>query len=512
MQASQMTLYSVVRPQRRSLHEPPQIRLRALREASPCRPARQTSAPSAASSPSINSASNGGGGVPGGDYGDRDRSKSKKNRAGARPGTATTSRDALAQVHFTVADVPGLAFWAEHATPPLVDVDESGGGGGDPSAAELLHAAARRYAELAVASASASESGGSMRQRLSDRISISPDDADDARLLDPFVLHTLATVLLARHPPAAAPWRLALHVLDALVVRRGRASPMLAYPPSVLTLARLALRTSEPQRKAHFAPVFAALDALARSHHHPNPRAVAADACTLQGLVALQLHRGGGGGGVRGGGAAEDNEADTPLAWFDRALRHYDNSDGDVGQWQTTCLREAARVRLDRPDNDARCRRQGYRDLWRAAHEFDDARSHLRLCELAAASSPSTTTTTTPSGASTSSASASSSSDPPNPPEMMITGGHSHGHSHSHVNGYVYGTPAYLSSLERAAVSDVPGAARLMARWHAERAAAATQAPQQQLSARERRWRGNVAREWRAFAAEEEEESGRARS
>ncbi|KAI1100388.1 hypothetical protein F4804DRAFT_319093 [Jackrogersella minutella] len=183
-------------------------------------------------------------------------SRPDKTRARVLP-----TRNSFAQVRFKPIDVPGLRSWEEFVKLPVIAE-------GGVSAVEC-HEACQRYAALAV------EDKSGWRKRV---LSASATSVTETGI--PLsTLHYAALMLM--QSPAGGRGHIATHILHSGV--------LLDYPPAVLAMARLGLRSGKSAR-----PQFElASEALARLANTPPGGKNAyyrADALTLRGLHAASPH------------------------------------------------------------------------------------------------------------------------------------------------------------------------------------------------------------------------------
>ncbi|KAI1505409.1 hypothetical protein F5X99DRAFT_243339 [Biscogniauxia marginata] len=267
-------------------------------------------------------------------------------RATAR---AVPGRDRLSEARFTHADIPPQSFFASQLRPPLVRPDTA-------LTPESCHRAVTQYVGLALTRS------GRWREKLPLR---DDDDGEDpphdqgqqqrqqrqrAPLPSLETLHAAASAI-ALSPRAGRPTDLALHILHTGVTR--------AYPPSVLTMVRIALVSSGALGRPFLAPAEEALRRLAEGRgaggDGDRDTRYAPDACTLMGLICAAK------------GTCRDDEA--ALMWFRRAAEFARGGDVGAGgdekeggvekekekerdededrwQWRTSFLLAAAEIRL----------------------------------------------------------------------------------------------------------------------------------------------------------------------
>ncbi|GAP86515.2 hypothetical protein SAMD00023353_1900610 [Rosellinia necatrix] len=201
-------------------------------------------------------------------------------------GRAVVTREYYAQPKFSRADVPPLEFWEARARPPLV---------ADLGADECLRTA-RAYVDAA------RKDGPGWRERLI-AVKETPDDDGGGKgaaaaattmttgktPLSAYVLHYVASMLWQNH--AGQSRFLAMHILRTLTV--------LGYAPSLLTMVRLGLMSKRLDQPP-FEPAREALERLMRRIGDGNGGRggeggdFAADACTLRALIyaAEETHAG----------------------------------------------------------------------------------------------------------------------------------------------------------------------------------------------------------------------------
>ncbi|CAJ2505983.1 Uu.00g001130.m01.CDS01 [Anthostomella pinea] len=277
----------------------------------------------------------------------------------ARPAKVRgTTRESFAKARFSRTDVPPREFWAAQARPPLV---------ADLTADECQRAA-HQYADLAL------EDAADWRQKRLKPANAdgNADGKDSSQYVSYYTLHYIATMITLG--PRGPAWHLATHIFHTLT--------QLGYEPSVLTLARLGLRTGN-LHLPHFRPAVDALDRSLRS------RRGSADACTLKAMMCM---------------AQETREGDDEaLRWFRKAFDTHNslvnsstssntdlsaNSDDQDAktvdrvlpqhwQWQTSFALGTAAIRARRGETDKA------RELYRfAARDLDNAKGCYELAQL----------------------------------------------------------------------------------------------------------------------------------